>query len=537
MNHGLPIKEFAQLTPFPERGALGTGSGRRTRMPAMPSMAAAAALQPEVEATPVLLWIAAPDGSCNFLSQNWFEFTGQAADTAVGAGFLEAVHPDDRGKVVTTMRSADSQHHGFQLEYRLRRSDGEYRTTISAAAPRKSESGEFAGYIGSIIDITERKRAEDALKEADARKDEFLATLAHELRNPLAPLRNGLQVIAKSRHDPEAVTHAREMMERQLHQMVRLVDELLDVSRISRGKLQLKRERVELVTVIQSAVETSRPLIEAAGHEFLISIPREPILLDADVTRLSQVFTNLLGNASKYTPPNGRIEFTVRRRSPFVIISVKDNGIGIPPRMITKVFDMFRQVEGTPERPQNGLGIGLTITRRLVEMHGGTILATSDGEGHGSEFTVRLPMASVEENAASGYPPLPAVTASGEPEKSRLRVLVVDDNEDSALSMAMVLKIMGHDIRTAFDGVAALKAAEEFRPEVVLMDIGMPKLNGYDTCHLLREQDWAADILMVALTGWGQEEDRRRSYEAGFNEHLVKPVEPEEIKKLLATLE
>jgi PAS domain S-box-containing protein len=489
-----------------------------------------------------MLWVAAPDGRCNFLSQAWFEFTGQTAELGPGPSFLEAVHPEDRAALEEILHKEDSRHHGFRLEYRLRRHDGVYRTVIGAAAPRKTETGDFGGFIGSIIDITERKRAEDALREADMRKDEFLATLAHELRNPLAPLRNGLQVIARSRHDPEAISHAREMMERQLQQMVRLVDELLDVSRISRGTLQLRKERVELVTIIQSAVETSRPLIEAAGHEFLISIPREQILLDADTTRLAQVFTNLLANAAKFTPSHGRIEFTVRRRDLYVVVSVKDNGVGIPPRMLTNVFDMFRQVEGTAERPQTGLGIGLTIARRLVEMHGGSIEASSEGTGRGSEFTVRLPIANQAafggEGGPTAQPPLPNLEPPPpEPARVRRKVLVVDDNEDSALSMAMVLKIMGHDVRTAFDGVAALRVAEEFRPEVVLMDIGMPKLNGYDACHLLREQPWAGDILMVALTGWGQDEDRRRSFEAGFDQHLVKPVEPEEIKKLLAGLE
>lgn len=500
-----------------------------------------------------MLWVTDTEGRFSYLNQAWHDFTGHPAQAGpTEHHFLDAVHPDDRENVQSAMAAENARQMGFQVEYRLRRADGEYRFAIAAGAPRKSEAGEFTGYIGSIIDNTERRRAEDSLREADTRKDEFLATLAHELRNPLAPLRNGLQVIAKSRHDPESVAHAREMMERQLHHMVRLVDELLDVSRISRGTLNLRRERVELVSVIQTAVESSRPLIESAGHEFLISLPRETIYLDADVTRLSQVFTNLLGNAAKYTPPRGRIELTVRQRQDMVVATVKDNGIGIPPRMITKVFDMFRQVQGTTERPQSGLGIGLTITRRLVEMHGGTIEASSAGEGQGSTFTVRVPVAQnppqyEEEPDASPRGAAPEISPApphAEPAphslatgtRRKLRVLAVDDNEDSALSMAMVLKIMGHDVRTAFDGVAALQVAEEFRPEVILMDIGMPKLNGYDTCHLLREQPWAADILMVALTGWGQEEDRRRSFEAGFNRHLVKPVEPDEVKKLLAEL-
>jgi PAS domain S-box-containing protein len=376
-------------------------------------------------------------------------------------------------------------------------------------------------------DVTKRKLAEDALKEADRRKDEFLATLAHELRNPLAPIRNGLQVLRLGGATGEMADDARRMMERQLAQMVHLIDDLLDLSRISRGKIVLRKEQVDLAKAVQQAVETSRPLIEQAGHELMIDVPTVPVYVDADLTRLAQVFANLLNNAAKYTEYGGRVQLSVRRRGSDAVVSVRDNGLGIPAHMLPKVFDMFTQVDRNLERAQGGLGIGLSIVKRLVDMHQGSVEVKSDGHRTGSEFIVRLPVA-----MSVAKPDQTDERASGS--SNRRRVLVVDDNRDAAMSLAMMLKLMGNETRTAHDGQEAIDVAAAFRPDLILLDIGMPRLNGYDTAKQIRQQSWGKTIVLVALTGWGQDEDRRKSDEAGFDSHMVKPIEPAALEKLLA---
>jgi PAS domain S-box-containing protein len=375
----------------------------------------------------------------------------------------------------------------------------------------------------------ERRRAEEALREADRRKDEFLATMAHELRNPLAPMRNALQIIQMAGSDAAAVAQAREMLERQMRHMVRLVDDLLDVSRITRGKLDLRKQRVDLAAVVHTAVETSRPLIEAAGHHLSITLPPQPVFVDGDPVRLAQVFANLLNNAAKYTERGGKIWLTVGRQRSDVVVSVRDTGLGIPREMLGKVFELFTQVDRTLEKAQGGLGIGLTLVRRLTEMHGGSVEARSGGCGHGSEFTVRMPAILI----------VPARDEGAEEEttsSSGRRILVVDDNRDSALSLGMLLQLMGNRVRTAHDGLEAVQAAENFRPDVVLLDLGLPKLNGYEVARHIRGQPWGGDIVLIAVTGWGQEEDRRRSMAAGFNLHMVKPLEPAALEKVLANL-
>jgi CheY-like chemotaxis protein/nitrogen-specific signal transduction histidine kinase len=398
--------------------------------------------------------------------------------------------------------------------------------------------GQAIAFATVSQDITERRRLEDNLRklaadlsDADRRKDEFLATLAHELRNPLAPIRNALQVIRLS-SDPQAHEEARSMMQRQLEQMVRLVDDLLDVNRITRGMLELRREKVQLSAVVNSAVETSRPVIDYMDHQFTVSLPEQPILVDADPTRLAQVFSNLLNNSAKYMNRGGQIWVTVSRNGSEVVVSVKDTGIGIAADHLPRIFEMFSQVEASLERSQGGLGIGLTLVRRLVEMHGGRIEARSDGLDKGSEFIVSLPI------VVDGSAPL---RLDGKDDsavsKSSLRILIVDDNRDSANSLAMLLRIKGNDTRTAYDGEQGLASAREFQPDVILLDIGLPKLNGYEACRRIREQPWGKHLILIAVTGWGQEEDRRRSEEAGFNYHLVKPVDPRELMKLLAQVE
>jgi PAS domain S-box-containing protein len=376
-------------------------------------------------------------------------------------------------------------------------------------------------------DITERKVALEALQDAARRKDEFLATLAHELRNPLAPIRSGLQIMRLADGDAHAEEQARSMVERQFQQLVRLVDDLFDLSRISRGKIALRKERVELAGIIQSAVETSLPLIEQSQQTLEVTLPPQPIIIEADTTRLAQVFTNLLNNAAKYTESGGTIWLDVQQRSTEVAVTVKDTGMGIPAEMLPHVFDMFTQVDRSLERSRGGLGIGLNIVKQLVRMHRGSVEARSEGNGKGSEFIVRLPILA----AARKDTPL---NDSGPAQRSApMRVLVADDNPDSANGLALLLKIRGNEVRTAHDGLEVISAAEAFRPEVMLLDIGMPKLNGYEVCRHIRAQSWGKTTAIIALTGWGQEEDRRRSREAGFDHHLVKPVELAVLEPLL----
>jgi PAS domain S-box-containing protein len=395
--------------------------------------------------------------------------------------------------------------------------------------PVLGTDGEVEAVAGTTRDITERKSMEEELLDADRRKDDFIALLAHELRNPLAPIRNGLQVLRLAGDDPETLAEARKMMDRQLSHMVRLIDDLLDVSRINRNKMELRRSRVALADVLSSAVETARPQIDEAEHELSLMMPAVPVYLDADVTRLAQVFSNLLTNSAKYTPPGGRIWLSAKRNSGRVEVSVQDNGIGIPSNSLVKIFDMFSQVDRTLERTSGGLGIGLALVKGLVEMHGGSVIAASDGEGKGSSFTVTLPL--LVERSEPAHP-LPTETAYAD--ASRRRILVVDDSHDGARSLAVMLRLTGNDVLTANDGVQALEQAERFLPEVILMDVGMPKLDGLEATRRIRQQPWGRDMVIIALTGWGTEGDRERSCEAGCNGHLVKPVNLHDLERLLA---
>jgi signal transduction histidine kinase/ActR/RegA family two-component response regulator len=397
------------------------------------------------------------------------------------------------------------------------------------------------GRVWSFRDITERRLAEkslqrqsERLREADRQKDDFLALLAHELRNPLAPLRNGLQVIRLANGDADAVDQARDMMDRQLGHMVRLIDDLLDASRIGRNKMELRRSRVLLSEIIDNAVETARPAIEAAGHGLGISLPAGPVLLDADLTRLAQVLSNLLTNSAKYTNRCGQIWLTAERSGDDAVITVRDNGTGIAADALPRVFDMFSQAGRSIERTSGGLGIGLALVKGLVEMHGGTVAASSDGPGTGSTFTVRLPaLPSISgEPESTAAPPHDVRPPAG----SRRRILVVDDSRASARTLATVLELLGNEVNTAHDGIEALEAAEKFLPEVILMDVGMPRLNGYEAARRIREQPWGRGAIIIALTGWGRDGDRIQSREAGCNAHLVKPVNLPDLQKLLSEL-
>jgi PAS domain S-box-containing protein len=455
---------------------------------------------------------------------------GYTADEAVGRPINLIIPPerqDEERSILERLRRGERVEHFETVRVAK---DGRRIDISLTVSPLFDEDGQVTGASKIARDITERKQSEMMLRAADRRKDEFLALLAHELRNPLAPLRHGLQVLRLAGGDAGIVTDVRTMMDRQLEHMVRLIDDLLDIARIGQNKIELKRARVPLAAVINSAVETARPVIEAERHELNISLPSEPLFLDADITRLAQVFSNLLSNSAKYTRPGGKIWLTVERESEDAIVAVRDNGIGIPADALQRVFEMFCQIDRSIERATGGLGIGLALVKGLVEMHGGTVVADSDGLGRGSTFTVRLPtLATIPEPASASLAlDVPPIVGNGR------RILVADDNRDSAVTLAKLLQLLSNDVRTVHDGVEAVEQAEEFRPEVILMDVGMPGLNGYDATRRIREQPWGRTAIIIALTGWGQEGDRIQSREAGCDGHLVKPVSLAALETILA---
>ncbi len=435
---------------------------------------------------------------------------------------LKLVHPLDAERVSELLRnctpSRDADH---ELEFRMVRTDGAVRWLASRGRLIVDESGAPSRIVGVCTDITELKRMAETAKEADRRKDEFLATLAHELRNPLAAVRAGVAVIRKAHADGAAVVEHCSIVERQLRQLTRMVDDLLDVADITRRGLPLEKSRVEIGTIVRMALEQARPLIEEAGHTLSVRLPAEQILLDADPARLVQVLTNLLNNAVKYSPAGGQIEISVRREGGELGIFVKDSGIGIPAEKLESVFEMFGQLDRSLESGYKGLGIGLALARTLVGKHDGRIKAHSDGPGRGSEFSVWLPLAQQPESMRTLVQPTvhPIVSAG-------CRVLMVDDNEDVATAMSRLMRILGHDVRVALNGAQALELVDSFRPDVVLLDIAMPKMNGYEVARLLRSHPLGRAMVLVAVTGWGREHDQRRSAEAGFDRHMTKPVDP-----------
>ncbi len=401
-------------------------------------------------------------------------------------------------------------------------------------SPVFAADGSVEAVAGTTRDVTERKQLEEHLRrvaaelsEANRRKNEFLATLAHELRNPLAPIRTGLELLKIGGEDPALVENTRSMMERQALHMVRLIDDLLDISRITQGKLHLRLARVPLSDVIRTSVESVRLIMDDAGHAFDVRLPEEPVYVIADPSRLSQVVSNLLNNAAKYTPRGGRVELIVEADERDVVVRVKDTGLGIPAEMRERIFEMFAQIDRPLEQGYTGLGIGLTLVKRLVEMHEGSVAVQSEGEGRGSEFVVRLPRAAADDDKQRAE----AIAPAGE--VGPFRILVVDDNREAAETFAALLKHSGHEVYMAHDGAAAVKLAESVLPDVVFMDLGMPKLNGYEAAEQIRRAPWGEKIVLAALTGWGQEEDRRRTSTAGFDFHLTKPAEPSAVLRIL----
>jgi len=496
-----------------------------------------------MDAMPQKVFSATAAGVADYANTQWSEYTGLQAGEITQGKWVRAIHPDDRREGARRWAHAIRSGEAFVFEHRIRRYDGVYRWHISRAVPMRDSSGKIVEWVGSSTDVHELKVAQEALREADSLKDEFLATLAHELRNPLAPMVTSAEILAHSA-DPAANEQARATIRRQIAHMVRLVDDLIDISRATRNVIQLRREATTLSAIIAAAVETVRDSAECSEQRVTVTMPEEPVHLNADPVRLTQVFSNLLNNSCKYTQKGGTISVTARMQEGWIVVRVRDNGIGIPPDKLSHVFGAFARVhsEVNHEQPR-GLGIGLALVRRVVDLHGGSVVAESEGAGRGSEFIVRLPVLAkarktdVARASADAAPAMPAglggaadreaprvSTPPFRPAKTPRRVLVVDDNVDAAEALDTLLTLGGMETRVAHDGIEALYTAAEFRPDAMVVDIGMPRLDGHAVAQRMRAAPWAAGIRLVALSGWAQEADRQKSREAGFDVHLAKPV-------------
>jgi PAS domain S-box-containing protein len=438
--------------------------------------------------------------------------------------------PKDRFKEFEEYRAAFSSGKALHDIETYRKTRNGALVQVSLSAAPLFDKGHISGVVGIFTDMTARKKVENALRNASRTKDEFLATLAHELRNPLAPLRNAIEILEIQGVPTPESKWALGIMSRQMRQMTRLIDDLLDIARITGNKLELKKEVIELSDVIRIAVETSKPLIESSGHQFSMDMPEETVCIKGDQVRIAQAVSNLLNNAAKYTESGGSIWLSAERQGHEIVITVRDTGVGISAEMLPHIFDMFRQSDRSGAS-KGGLGIGLTLAKRLIRMHGGSIQVESKGAGKGSSFSVRLPI--VTRSGETEDEPKHEVSLATAP----MRILIVDDNEDSVSTLNMMLRLAGHDIRTARDGIGAVDLANTFRPNVVLLDIGMPRMNGYEAAATIRKQWWGEDMTLIAMTGWGQTSDRMKSKEAGFDEHLVKPVDPRALMRLLKRIE
>ncbi|MBX3097089.1 MAG: PAS domain S-box protein [Fimbriimonadaceae bacterium] len=486
---------------------------------------------------PQLAWIAesGTDGEVYWFNQNWFEYTGTTWEQMKGNGWQSVHHPEYVDQVVKNF--AHHVRNGLDWEdtFPLRRNDGEYRWFLSRMKCIRDDEGNVVRIFGTNTDITQIRELEEHLRklaselaESGKRKDEFMAMLAHELRNPLAPIRSAAELMKTGKAEAGNFGHLTDVINRQADHLVHLVNDLLDVSRLNLGKIVLKTERCDLFGIVSSAVEANKPLCDSFGHCIEVVEPPNPIYVNADPVRLTQVLTNLLNNACKFTDPQGTIHVQCEIADGMAVVRVKDSGIGIDPSHLPNVFETFRQLDNSLERSASGLGLGLSIVRHLVELHGGSVTAHSEGLGNGSLFVVKVPLAEA---------PTSAVVTDERPKEAastpQLKVLVVDDNDDAAQVLEMMMQALGYETRTASDGIQAISQAQEFRPDLILMDIGLPKLNGYEACSRILEESWSEGMILVALTGWGQEEDRRRSMEAGFHEHLVKPIDMQTIRDLV----
>ena len=481
------------------------------------------------EASPALIWQMDPHGDMIYVNQRAAELMDMGVEELMAGEWRSILHPQDAPAYLAAFDKAVLDRSYFKHRVRIRNREGGWRWIKTHAMPWFTAPGEYAGYVGISLDITETVNGETALLEANRRKDEFLATLAHELRNPLAPIVNALTLIAQ----PEGIASVPRLLpiiSRQVNYMVRLVDDLLEISRITSGKIELRTAQTDLVGVLRNAIEANIAGINEKQLELSVSLPQTPLIVQGDAVRLEQIFTNLLNNAVRYTPNCGHIWVAAWQEDNSAVVSVRDNGIGIPPGMLPRLFEMFVQERRSGMGTQEGLGIGLCLVDRLVKMHGGTVEARSEGKDKGSEFIVRLPLRQTQTDEKMQQP---EKTASAKP---GVRVLVVDDNHDAAQVLCMLLQSIGVNVEAVDSGPAALAAIPDYRPNVILMDIGMPGMDGNEVARRIRQQPEFNDIKLIALTGWGQEKDRQRSKESGFDHHLTKPVNFQDLTDLIASI-
>jgi PAS domain S-box-containing protein len=491
---------------------------------------------------PQLAWTNRPDGRYEFFNQGWYAYTGLTDQESLREDVWErVVHPEDLPRMRKVWKHSLASGDAYEIEFRLRRDDGDYRWFLARAIADRDQQGNIIEWFGTCTDIDNTKRNEEslrrteaALREADRRKDVFLATLSHELRNPLAPIRNAASFLENSELKPADIERSRLIITRQVRHMASLLNDLLDVSRITRGVFALKREYVNLQGLLAEAAETARPLIDEKRHTLQMAWPTDSIEVEADPVRLVQIVTNLLTNAAKYTDPEGHITFSVQVEDDDIVIAVRDTGVGLAPEMLTHVFEMFAQVEPNKERTEGGLGIGLALVKGLVELHGGRVEARSEGLERGSEFIVFLPDLRV---ATGTVRQAASVDGAGADVPAMRRVLIADDNRDGAESLAMILELAGHEVLTAHTGPEALQMAAQHRPQVAILDIGMPGMSGYEVAQQIRREAWGVHMRLIAVTGWGQEDDRRQAQRAGFDHHLTKPVDPAALEELLVPVD
>jgi two-component system CheB/CheR fusion protein len=483
-----------------------------------------------------LVWMARPDGYRFWFNQRWYDYSGLTLEQLLGDGWQTVCDTAELPRVLKSWHAALAKGEAWEETYPLRRHDGQMRWHLARAIPVRDARGDIECWFGTSTDIQDRIEIEQTLKDADLRKNQFLATLAHELRNPLSPISNSLQLWPHVENDKEALEQVRSVIERQLQQLVRLIDDLMDLSRIGSGKISLRREPIDLSHVIARAVETAQPGIDAQCHRLTVTMPDEPIYISGDAARLTQVFSNILNNAAKYTVQSGLISLVAQRRGEQAVVRIRDNGPGIPASMLSEIFSAFRQVDSSLSRSHGGLGIGLWLARQIVELHGGTIVATSEGPGQGSEFVVALPaLTAISVRSPDGQ--RDRVKPLAQPDYAvQHRILVVDDVHESAETLAMVLRSMGHDATALCDGETAIQWIIAHRPDAVFLDIAMPGLDGYEVARRLREHPELHEVVLVALTGYGQQEDRRRALDAGFNFHLTKPTAMTSLRELLSKL-
>ncbi len=480
-------------------------------------------------AMPQMVWSTLPDGFHDYYNHQWYEFTGTTVGTTDGEGWNSLFHPEDRARAWEKWRRCLATGESYEIHYRLRHHSGEYRWVLGRALPVRNDTGEIIRWMGTCTDIHDQKIGEKLLRDESERKDEFLAMLAHELRNPLAPISSAAQLLKAVSGDPRRVEQSGAVIERQVRHMTNLVDDLLDVSRVTRGLVTLAREELDLKLLLNSAIEQARPLLDARKHELSVLVAPGPVMVSGDRTRLVQVIANLLNNAAKYTAMRGKIVVALEAGAQFASLAVIDNGAGIGEALLPHIFDLFTQGERTPDRVQGGLGLGLALVKSLTHLHGGTVAVSSNGIGEGSTFTLSLPLLA---GVARPVAAMPAPPRSDD-DRSPLRVIIVDDNVDAGQSLAALLRLQAHSVAVHESALAALADPSRAHSDVFVLDIGLPGMDGHELARRLRRDPLTAETSLIALTGYGQAQDRALAAAAGFDHHLVKPVDFEELDAIL----